>query len=346
MYWGKIGGLFVLLTNFLLSKAKRELSPQLYRIPKCKEGAINQAVKSVIKDIDSILLDLENVTTKEYFEKTPRRYKALEVVLSYLVQEGFSQVRQEQISQKSGISVPLINFILNWLEDLEVCHQIKTRRHNKIAPSIYILSLHNNYLKIIEYFKQKWALTIDIFSTFTEFLSKKIGKKKHKDTDKKEDAPVSTCHGFDLFTPVEVEVEEQENGEQETNPKEDKKLKLRFQEMDDHMSDAQKKFYMYILTQDTNITEKDAYTIALRMPPDVDWEVKKTFEECVRHFEHAQSDVSTPAHFIEIYTKKLTANRERRDREAKEYLADTEFGKPYKSTIDFGLLRERMGFKK
>ncbi|ARJ25637.1 Replicase RepFR55 (plasmid) [Bacillus mycoides] len=340
----------MLLNNFLLSKAKRELSPQLYRLPKGKTGAINQAVKSVIKDIDSILLNLENVTTKEFFEKTPRRYEALEVVLSYLVQEGFSQVRQERISKKSGISVPLINFILKWLEDLEVCHQIKTRRHNKIAPSIYILSLHNNYLKIIEYFKLKWALTIDIFSTFTEFLSKKIGKKKHKDTDKKEDAPVSTCHGFNLFTPieetVEVEAEEKETEEQETNPKEDKKLELRFQEMDDHMSDAQKKLYMYILTQDTNITEKDAYTIALRMPPDVDWEVKKTFEDCVKHFESNKSQVSTPAHFIKIYTEQLTANRARRDREAKENLANTEFGKPYKSTIDFGLFREGMGFKK
>jgi len=340
----------VLLTNFLLSTAKRELSPHLYRLPKGKTGAINQAVKSVIKDIDSILLECEDKTTKEFFEKTPRRYEALEVVLSYLVQEGFSQVKQEQISQKSGISVPLINFILNWLEDLEVCHQIKTRRHNKIAPSVYILSLHNNYLKIIEYFKKKWALAIDVFSTFTEFLTKKINKKQDKDSNNNEDIPVSTCHGFDLFTPVEEEPKKQENNhdneEQETNPKENKKLKLRFQEMDDHMNDAQKKLYMYILTQDTNITEKDAYTIALRMPPDVDWEVKKTFEDCVKHFESNKSQVSTPAHFIKVYTEQLTAKRARRDREAKERLSNTEFGKPYQSTIPFGLMRELMGFKK
>ncbi|AUB67249.1 Replicase RepFR55 (plasmid) [Bacillus cereus] len=334
----------MLVTNFLLSKAKRELSHQLYRIPKCKTGAINQAVKNVIKDIDSILLDLENVTTKEYFEKTPRRYKALEVVLSYLVQEGYSQMRQKQISKKSGISVPVINFILNWLEDLEVCHQIKTRRHNKIAPSIYILSLHNNYLKIIEYFKQKWALTIDVFTTFTEFLSKKIDKKKNKDTDKKEDAPVSTCHGFDLFTPVELVEEEVE--EQETNPKEGEKLELRFLQMDEWMSEDQKKLYMYILSKDTNITEKDAYTIALRMPPDIDGEARKTFEDCVQRFERNKSQESTPAHFIKIYTQQITAKRERRDREAKEYLANTEFGKPYQSTIPFGLMRELMGFKK
>ncbi|MCQ6288681.1 Replicase RepFR55 [Bacillus cereus] len=329
----------MLLTNFLLSTAKRELSPQLYRIPKCKTGAINKAVKSVIKDIDSILFECEGKTTKEYFEKTPRRYEALETVLSYLVQEGFSQVRQERISQKSGISVPLINFILNWLEDLQVCHQIKTRRHNKIAPSIYILSLHNNYLKIIEYFKQKWALSINIFSTFTDFLSKKIGKKKHKDTDKKEDAPVPKCHGFDLFTPVEVEVEEQE-----TNSDEDKTLETsvqeilaaRLQEMNDFMSEDQKKLYLYMLSKDTNITEKDAYTIALRMPPDVDQEVRKTFEECVRHFEHTQSDVSTPAHFIEMYTNKLHAYRKirmekyKKDRESR---VDIDF-KKFKEMLD------------
>ncbi|MEK4677868.1 MULTISPECIES: Replicase RepFR55 [Bacillus] len=336
----------MLLTNFLLSTAKRELSPQLYRIPKCKEGAINQAVQSVIKDIDSILLDLENVTTKEFFEKTPRRYQALEVVLSYLVQEGYSQVKQEQISQKSGISVPLINFILNWLEDLEVCHQIKTRRHNKIAPSIYILSLHNNYLKIIEYFKQKWALTIDVFSTFTEFLSKKISKKKHKDTDTKEDAPVSTCHGFDLFTPVEpVEVEVEE---QETNSDKDKKLEAslrdklaaRLEEMKDHMSEAQQKLYVYILTQDTNITEKDAYTIALRMPADPDRDTKKVFKDCVQWFEYNQADVSTPAHFIKMYTNSVKELRKRRTRKANEYFANTALRKPYKGKISFDVFRK------
>lgn len=330
----------MLLQNFLLSRAKRELSPQLYRIPKCKTGAINKAVKSVIKDIDNILFECEGKTTKEYFEKTPRRYEALETVLSYLVQEGFSQVRQEQISKKSGISVPLINFILKWLEDLEVCHQIKTRRHNKIAPSIYILSLHNNYLKIIEYFKQKWALTIDIFSTFTEFLSKKIGKNnKKKETNKEDNSPVSTCHGFDLFTPTEpVEVEEQEMNSDKDEKLEASlrdKLAARLQEMDDYMSEAQQKLYVYILTQDTNITEKDAYTIALRMPPDVDGEVKKTFEECVRWFEHNQADVSTPAHFIEMYTEKIHAYRALRREKFKQDMT-------FKRQINFTKFREML----
>lgn len=128
----------MLLNNFLLSTAKRELSPHLVHVPR---GAINKTVQKVIKNIDIILFEHEGKTTKDFFIQTPRRYQALEVVLSYLVQEGYSQMKQEQISQKSGISIPIINFILKWLEDLEVCHQIKTRRHGKIAPSIYILGV-------------------------------------------------------------------------------------------------------------------------------------------------------------------------------------------------------------
>ncbi|MDM8361751.1 Replicase RepFR55 [Bacillus thuringiensis] len=301
----------MLLTNFLLSKAKRELSPQLTHLAK---GRVNHTIKKVIKEIDCILFEHEGMPAKEFL--TPRRYQALEVVLSYLVQEGYSQVSQKRLSEKSGISLPLINETLQWLEDLEICHQIKTRRHGKIAPSIYILSLHTNYLKIIEYFKQKWAYTIDVFATFTEFLSKKVSGNTNKETDSKEACPASICHGFDLFAPVETA--EMNVEVPDTNSVEDRTLALRFQEMDKYMSDAQKKLYLYILTQDTNITEKDAYTIALRMPPEVDWEVRKTFEECVRWFQFHIADVSTPAHFITMYTKKLHAYRKIRTEKAKK----------------------------
>ncbi|PGN46138.1 Replicase RepFR55 [Bacillus cereus] len=319
----------MLLNNFLLSTAKRELSPNLVHVP---TGAINKSVKKVIKSIDIILFEYEGKTTKEYFEQTPRRYKALEVVLSYLVQEGYSQMRQNQISEKSGISVPIINFILNWLEDLEVCHQIKTRRHGKIAPSIYILSLNTNYLKIIEYFKQKWAFSIDIFSTFTKFLSKKLSKKQEKSTEQAEKLPVPTCQGIDILDAVSSTNEEVE--EQPMNaPNSGEKLELRFREMDEFMSEDQKKLYMYIISKDTNITEKDAYTIALRMPPCVDWEARKTFEDCVQLFEVNKSQVSTPAHFITTYTKQLAANRKRREQQAKERTINMAFGKPMKSLI-------------
>ncbi|EOP79228.1 Replicase RepFR55 [Bacillus cereus] len=320
----------MLLNNFLLSKAKRELSPNLVHVP---TGAINKSVKKVITAIDIILFEYEGKTTKEYFEQTPRRYQALEVVLSYLVQEGYSQVRQTQISKKSGISVPIINFILKWLEDLEVCHQIKTRRHGKKAPSIYILSLNTNYLKIIEYFKQKWAFSIDMFSTFTKFLSKKLSKKQEKPTDQTEKPTVPTCQGIDILDAVAPTNEEVEEKQPMNAPNSGEKLELRFREMDEFMSEDQKKLYMYIISKDTNITEKDAYTIALRMPPCVDWEARKTFEDCVQLFEVNKSQVSTPAHFITTYTKQLTANRKRRKQQAKERTTNMVFGKPKKSLI-------------
>lgn len=336
---GKIGGFFMLLNNFLLSTAKRELSPQLVHVP---QGAINKTVQKVIKAIDLILLDTEGKTTKDFFIQTPRRYKALEVVLSYLVQEGYSQMRQNQISEKSGISVPIINFILNWLEDLEVCHQIKTRRHGKIAPSIYILSLNTNYLKIIEYFKQKWAFSIDIFSTFTKFLSKKLSKKQEKSTEHAEKPPVPTCQGIDILDAVALSNEETEEKEPENNPNPVEKLEMRFREMDEWMSEGQQKLYLYMLSKDTNITEKDAYTIAVRMPPDVDWEVRKTFEDCVQYFEINKSQDSTPAHFMTIYTKQLTANRERRDKQSKENIRNIGLRKSHKSTIPFDLFKKML----
>ncbi|WP_249671122.1 Replicase RepFR55 [Bacillus thuringiensis] len=320
----------MLLNNFLLSTAKRELSPHLVHVPR---GAINKTVQKVIKNIDIILFEHEGKTTKDFFIQTPRRYQALEVVLSYLVQEGYSQMKQEQISQKSGISIPIINFILKWLEDLEVCHQIKTRRHGKIAPSIYILSLNTNYLKIIEYFKQKWAFSIDIFSTFTKFLSKKLSKKQEKATEQAEKPTVPTCQGIDILDSVAPINEEVEEKKPENAPTLGEKLEIRFHEMDGFMSEDQKRLYIYILSKDTNITEKDAYTIALRMPPDVDWEARKTFEDCVQIFEVNKSQISTPAHFMKVYTQQLTAHRKRRDQQAKENIRNMTFGKPKKSLI-------------
>ncbi|PFV31177.1 Replicase RepFR55, partial [Bacillus cereus] len=229
-----------------------------------------------------------------------------------------------------------------WLEDLEVCHQIKTRRHGKIAPSIYILSLNTNYLKIIEYFKQKWAFSINIFSTFTKFLSKKLSKKQKKPIDQNEKPTVPTCQGIDILDSVAPINEEVEEKEPENAPTLGEKLELRFHKMDEFMSEDQKRLYIYLLSKDTNITEKDAYTIALRMPPDVDWEVRKTFEDCVQMFEVNKSQVSTPAHFMKIYTQQLTANRERRDKQSKENIRNIGLRKSNKSTIPFDLFKKML----
>ena len=108
------------------------------------------------------------------------------------------------------------------------------------------------------------------------------------------------------------------------------------------MSEDQKKLYMYIISKDTNITEKDAYTIALRMPPDVDWEARKTFEDCVQFFEINKSQESTPAHFMKIYTKQLTANRKRRQQQAQENIRNIGLRKSNKSTIPLDLFKKML----
>ncbi|WP_283750624.1 Replicase RepFR55 [Bacillus cereus] len=299
----------MLLHNFLLSRAKAELSPHINHLSKTP-GAINQSIKKVTTYIDSIVLECEGVTTKDYLTK--RKYEALETVLSYLVQEGYSQVRQDHISKKSGISKPVINYVLTWLQDLGVCQQIKVRRHGKIAPSIYILSIHNNYLKIIEYFKIKWAVAIDVCSTFTKFLSEKLFKKtvvaNHKDI--KNDIPVSS-NSVDIFS-----------ANKQTKSNTDCELKEknnRLQDLDDYLSEDQRKAYYYILSQELNhLSEKDAYTIALRMPPYIDRYARWDFEECVQWFQYNEAQNSNPAHFIKMFGQRSKQNWERRNHNAIE----------------------------
>ncbi|PFM56103.1 Replicase RepFR55 [Bacillus cereus] len=299
----------MLLHNFLLSRAKAELSPHINHLSK-KTGAINQSIKKVITYIDNVVLDYEGVTTKDYLTK--RKYEALETVLSYLVQEGYSQVKQDHISKKSGISKPVINYVLTWLQDLGVCQQIKVRRHGKIAPSIYILTIHNNYLKIIEYFKIKWAVAIDVCSTFTKFLSEKLFKKtvvaNHKDI--KNDIQVSS-NSVDIFS---ANKQAKSNTDCELKEKNN-----RLQDLDDYLSEDQRKAYYYILSQELNhLSEKDAYTIALRMPPYIDRYARWDFEECVQWFQYNEAQNSNPAHFIKMFGQKSKQNWERRNHNAIE----------------------------
>ncbi|KAA0769148.1 Replicase RepFR55 [Bacillus sp. BB51/4] len=299
----------MLLHNFLLSRAKAELSPHINHLSKTP-GAINQSIKKVTTYIDSIVLECEGVTTKDYLTK--RKYEALETVLSYLVQEGYSQVRQDHISKKSGISKPVINYVLTWLQDLGVCQQIRVRRHGKIAPSIYILTIHNNYLKIIEYFKIKWAVAIDVCSTFTEFLSKKLFKKtvvaNHEDI--KNDIQVSS-NSVDIFSA---------NKQAKSNTYcELKEKNNRSQDLDDYLSEDQRKAYYYILSQELNhLSEKDAYTIALRMPPYIDRYARWDVEECVQWFQYNEAQNSNPAHFIKMFGQRSKQNWERRNHNAIE----------------------------
>ncbi|PFV26285.1 Replicase RepFR55 [Bacillus thuringiensis] len=297
----------MLLQNFLLSRAKAELSPHIHHLSKTP-GAINHSIKKVITYIDNIVLEYEGVTTKDYLTK--RKYEALETVLSYLVQEGYSQVKQDRISKKSGISKPIINYVLNWLQDLGVCQQIKVRRHGKIAPSVYILTLHNNYLKIIEYFKVKWAVVINVCSTFTKFLKSKISKKSDvTDLEDIQKNILKPSPYLDLFSIEEYSKPAVDN--------EGKEKENRLQDLNDYLSDDQKKAYYYILSQKlTYLSENDAYTIALRLPLDIDRYTRWDFEECVQWFQFNKANNSNPAHFIKMFVQKSKQNHERRKRDS------------------------------
>lgn len=240
----------MLLKNFLLSKAKKELSPRLNHLSN-KTGSVNRAIKKVIKEIDNIILDLEGITTKEYLV-TPRKYQALETVLSFLVHEGYSQVKQDTLSKKSGISKPLINEIIAWLEDIGVCQQIKTRYGGKKAPSVYILTIHSNYMDIISYFRNKWALAIEITNTFSKALQEKVFSKRKTEEPKKED-PQKCVQGishFDLNTTPEIP-----------------------EILEVHASSDQKEVYAYAKTRlknNTHVTDEDCYKIAMKMPKSMD----------------------------------------------------------------------------
>ncbi|KEK21853.1 hypothetical protein [Bacillus gaemokensis] len=305
----------MILQNFLLSRAKTELSPRIKHLSKTP-GAINQSIKKVTTYIDNIVLEHEGVTTQDYLTK--RKYEALETVLSYLVQEGYSQVKQDHISKKSGISKPVINYVFNWLQDLGVCQQIKVRRHGKIAPSVYILTIHDNYLKIIEYFKVKWAVTIDVCSTFTRFLKNKISKKTvvtdHDDMQKNN---LETPSSLDLFN---IEEPSKPAADHETKEKNN-----RLQDLNDYLSDDQQKAYYYILSQGvTYLSENDAYTIALRLPPDMDsmgTSAKWAFKDCVEWFDRNKADNSAPAHFIKMFGQKLKNYQDRRKRDTQKKIS-------------------------
>ncbi|TKH22196.1 Replicase RepFR55 [Bacillus wiedmannii] len=322
----------MLLHNFLLSRAKAELSPRIKHLSKTP-GTINQSIKKVTTYIDNIVLkEDEGVTAKDYLTK--RQYEALETILSYLVQEGYAQVRQIHISKKSGISKPVINYVLNWLQDLGVCQQIKVRRHGKIAPSIYILTIHNNYLKIIEYFKMKWALTIDICSTFTEFLKEKVSKKNNESNDKNHMSVLS--NGLDIF---DTETEEKSKSVPTSTQK-------REEDLNTYLSKDQKRAYHHIMSQRvTNLTENDAYVIALRLPPDLDnfgTSGKWAFEESVEWFRENKADYSAPAHFMKMFSEKFKSYQKQRIIESQKRLANMGIDKKNNSTIPFDLFKKML----
>lgn len=249
-----IGGFFVLIKNFLLSKAKRELSPQLTHLSG-KTGKVNRAVKKVIKEIDSLLLENEELSIETISIQTPRRYKALQTILSFLVHEGFSCAKQETIAKKAGVSKPLVNNAFSWLESLGLCQQIKTRVAGKKGPSVYILTIHNNYLDILSYFKQKWHITIEAFETVSKLFQKKKNEEQPqqelKETEIKDEQPkIQGIPHFDLNTSFDT----LEALEEFASPDQKRAFTLAKIRFENH----------------TYISEEDCYKIAMKMPKTMD----------------------------------------------------------------------------
>ncbi len=91
------------------------------------------------------------------------------------------------------------------------------------------------------------------------------------------------------------------------------------QDLNDYLSDDQKKAYYYILSQElTYLSENDAYIIALRLPPDIDRYTRWDIEECVQWFQFNTAEISNPAHFIKMFNQKSKQNQERRKRHTKK----------------------------
>lgn len=91
----------------------------------------------------------------------------------------------------------------------------------------------------------------------------------------------------------------------------------RLQNLNDYLSEDQKRAYYYILSQElTYLSENDAYTIALRLPPDIDRYTRWDFEECVQWFQFNKAENSNPAHFIKMFNQKSKQKQERRKRNA------------------------------
>ncbi|PFZ02727.1 hypothetical protein COL60_26985 [Bacillus pseudomycoides] len=293
----------MLIKNFLLSKAKSELSPRLNHLSK-KPGSINKAIKKVIKEIDNIVLEHEGFTTKEFLDSN-RRYQALETVLSFLVQEGYSQVRQDYISKKSGISKPLINEMIAWLEEIGVCQQIKTRRSGKKAPSIYILAIHSNYMDIISYFRNKWALAIEVTATFSKLFQEKIFKKEQTEESKEEKPEKRSqgiCH-FDL----------------NTNPETSEIL-------EEYTSSDQKQAYEYAKIRFKNhshVSDEDCYKIAIKMPKSMDKTQFDAFCETLECLNVQASSIDHIAAWVEnayklIYKDHLHKQKRQQKKQVKQ----------------------------
>ncbi|WP_144520407.1 hypothetical protein [Bacillus thuringiensis] len=85
----------MLIENFVVSRGKGELRGELEEVG---EGRINDRVESVVKEMDGIVLKYEGGWRKEFLRGGG--YKGVEVVLCYVVEEGFWEVCEKGLREK------------------------------------------------------------------------------------------------------------------------------------------------------------------------------------------------------------------------------------------------------
>ncbi|PEF71746.1 Replicase RepFR55, partial [Bacillus pseudomycoides] len=147
---------------------------------------------------------------------------------------------------------------------------------------------------------------------FTKFLKKRLFKKA---VESKHEEKNILSNGIDILNFGKIE-KPNINTKNTTD---------RSQDLDGYLSEDQKKAYRYITSQPvTYLTEQDAYTIALRMPKEIDRYQRWDFEKCVEWFEYNQAEISNPAHFMKMFAEKSKQRKERNDYEVKESLTNME----------------------
>lgn len=161
------------LKEFTLSRSKKDLSPQLSTLSKLERTHLS---KSIYQILDDMLMDLEGLTFSEHFTK--KEQQVVFTFLSFLVHEGYSQVEQQLLAEKAGVSVPLIIQVRDKLVDLGIIQDVPVRRKGRQRANFYILVLHPNYLLITKYVQERFDVVLDIPSTFSQFFSQFFSQSK------------------------------------------------------------------------------------------------------------------------------------------------------------------------
>ncbi|MGH0944997.1 hypothetical protein ACQVTS_28200 [Bacillus mycoides] len=143
-----------------------KLDSKLYCVPKRKK-IIAKAINHILNVIDIITFENESKTTKEYL--TNRKYETLKIFLSFFIEKGYCTLTQEKMAYKVGVSKPIIGELIKWLEEIEICQQIKTVGAGKRRSSFYILTLHPNYLYILEYFRTEWYFPLEMNPLYSKY---------------------------------------------------------------------------------------------------------------------------------------------------------------------------------